>query len=184
MGCPPVDLKDYFFGELPQAELARVKEHVAGCQECRLEIDRLRMTQAAMSSLGEEELPRRIAFVSDKVFEPRWWQRLWRSGPQLGFISASILAASILVHAWTRPVPVVGPAGVSQAEVAHRIEAAVKEAEARQSAKTVQLLAAAEKRFEFDRAALMLAVDKEFDVLQKEVRRAIYIARNDGGGAR
>ena len=35
---------------------------------------RVRLTLDALSTLREEEVPRRIAFVSDKVFEPRWWQ--------------------------------------------------------------------------------------------------------------
>ena len=41
---------------------------------CREELARLRLTLDALSTLREEEMPRRIAFVSDKVFEPRWWQ--------------------------------------------------------------------------------------------------------------
>ena len=35
------------------------------------------VTLDALSTLREEEIPRRIAFVSDKVFEPRWWQKLF-----------------------------------------------------------------------------------------------------------
>lgn len=184
MSCSPVDVKDYFFGEAPQAELARMQEHVNGCEACRAELDRLRLTHAAMASLREEEPPRRIAFVSDKVFEPRWWQKLWRSGPQLGFVSASILAAAILVHAWTRPAASVPVAGVSESEVVRRIDVAVKEAEARQAAKTAELLAAAEKRAEFDRAALILEVNKEFEILQKQLKRAVYLASNETAGVR
>jgi hypothetical protein len=36
--------------------------------------------------------------VSDKVFQPRWWERVWRSGPAMGFASAVVLAAAILAH--------------------------------------------------------------------------------------
>jgi hypothetical protein len=46
-----------------------------------------------LASLEDEEIPRRIAFVSDRVFEPRWWQTMWRSGPVMGFASAALLAA-------------------------------------------------------------------------------------------
>ena len=185
MSCSPVDLKDYFFGELAEAERLRMKEHVAGCSSCRSEVERLRLTQSALSSLRDEEPPRRIAFVSDKVFEPRWWQRVWRSGPQLGFLSASILAAAILVHGWTRPAPVITPvsAGVSEAEVARRIQTAVKESEARQAVKTAELLAAAEKNYEFDRKALLLAVQQDLDLLEKQFKRAVQIASNQSGRA-
>jgi hypothetical protein len=50
-------------------------------------------------------MPHRIAFVSDKIFEPRGWAWLWNSAPRLGFVSAALLAAAILVHAFTRPAP-------------------------------------------------------------------------------
>ena len=90
----------------------------------------------------EEELPRRIAFVSDKVFEPRWYQRFWRNGPALGFASAAMLSCAILVHAFNQPSPVAPPSGVqpvavaaaapdpapSQAEIYARVEAAVAKA--------------------------------------------------------
>jgi hypothetical protein len=39
--------------------------------DCQDELAGLRVTLDAMATL-REELPRRIAFVSDKVFEPRW----------------------------------------------------------------------------------------------------------------
>ena len=44
-----------------------------------------------MLSLPDEEIPQRIAFVSDRVFEPSWWQTVWRSGPAMGFASAVLL---------------------------------------------------------------------------------------------
>ena len=50
-------------------------------------------------------MPYRIAFVSDKIFEPRGWAWLWNSAPRLGFVSAAMLAAAILVHGLVRPAP-------------------------------------------------------------------------------
>ena len=84
MSCSDDDLKDLMFGELDEAARGRVETHVRECWHCQEELDRLRLTQAALNVLPEEEMPRRIAFVSDPVFEPRWWQRLWQSGPKLG----------------------------------------------------------------------------------------------------
>jgi hypothetical protein len=75
MSCSPFDLKDYFLKELP-AERARWKR-TSGMPACREELDRLRLTGAALFSLRDEEIPRRIAFVSDQVFEPSPWRRWW-----------------------------------------------------------------------------------------------------------
>ncbi len=100
MSCSSVDLKAYVLGELAAAERAPVAKHLEACQDCREELERLNVTRAALLSLAEEEAPQRIAFVSDKVFEPRWWQTIWHSGPVMGFASAGVLAVAILVHAY------------------------------------------------------------------------------------
>lgn len=172
MSCSPYDLKDFFFGELAAAERSRVEDHLEECPECREEFERLGMTQAALHSLRDEELPRRIAFVSDKVFEPRWWQTLWHSGPRLGFASAAMLAAAIVVHGFARPAPVVLPgpdAAVIEsrisAEVARRIEpavrAAVAESEARQAQKTAEQISTVRKEFELRRDLFAEALSEE-----------------------
>ena len=54
----------------------------------REELELLQATRTALQALPQEEAPRRIAFVSDKIFEPRWWQRIWQSGPAMGFASS------------------------------------------------------------------------------------------------
>ena len=86
MMCSPFDLKDYFFGELERrtAGVGRAASWTT-CAACREELAALSATRSAVLCMREEELPRRIAFVSDKVFEPRWWQKFLASGPQLGF---------------------------------------------------------------------------------------------------
>ncbi|MGA2325305.1 MAG: zf-HC2 domain-containing protein [Bryobacteraceae bacterium] len=179
MSCSPYDLKDFFFGELEAAQGRQVEEHLEGCPECREEFERLRLTRTALDSLREEEPPRRIAFVSDSVFEPRWWRALWQSGPRLGFASAAMLALAILVHAVTRPAPNVAPAPDTAAiearigaEVAQRIEpavrAAVAESEARQAKKTEGLVSAARKDFELQRDADRVAIAETLVLLQKK----------------
>ena len=64
--------------------------HAAACSDCREELATLRLTLDALSTLREEEIPRRIAFVSDKVFEPRWWQA---SFLRPSFAGACVIAA-------------------------------------------------------------------------------------------
>src|SRR5579863_8660303 len=99
--CARADaLRDYAFDELPQAERRAMEQHLAGCGACAAELDRLRLTAAALRTLPDRESPQRIAFVSDRVFEPSAFRRFWNSGARLGFASACVLAAALVVSAW------------------------------------------------------------------------------------
>ena len=71
------DWKAYVLRELVKTRTARRKRILATCSNCHEEVATLRLTLDTLSTLREEEMPRRIAFVSDKVFEPRWWQRVF-----------------------------------------------------------------------------------------------------------
>ena len=98
MSCSPFDLRDYLLQELAGPQQRRqVEAHVKTCAPCREELDRLRITEAALRCMVEEEIPQRIAFVSDKIFEPSPWRRwlaaFWNSGARLGFASAAMLSA-------------------------------------------------------------------------------------------
>ena len=110
MSCSPFDLKDYFFEELDGPERQQVEAHVTTCRGCREELNRLRLTGTTLLSLREEEIPRRIAFVSDQIFEPspwrRWWSGFWNTPARLGFGSAALLSAALVVFALARPTPV------------------------------------------------------------------------------
>lgn len=94
-------MREYFFGELGEAEARAVTLHAKSCAGCREELERLRTTQATLLTLRDEEIPQRIAFVSDRVWEPsglrRWWLALWNSGPKLVFASAAMLSVAIAV---------------------------------------------------------------------------------------
>jgi anti-sigma factor RsiW len=142
MSCSPFDLNDYFLKELPDSERRQVEGHVRECRQCREELERLRRTEASLFALREEEIPRRIAFVSDKVFEPapwrRWWAAFWGSAARLGFASAAMLSVAILVFAMTRPA--MAPANV-QAQIQAAVDKAVHESELRQSVRTEKLVA-------------------------------------------
>jgi anti-sigma factor RsiW len=157
MSCS-IDLKAYVVDELARNERGVVEDHMRSCQSCREELDRLTLTQAALASLEDEEVPRRIAFVSDRVFEPRWWQTMWRSGPAMGFASAALLAAAILVHGFeARPVnPVIDAAQIEkkiESQLSARVEAAVSQAQAKQAAEFAKVMNATESRFELQRQA-------------------------------
>lgn len=177
MSCT-FELKEYVLGEAAAEDRRAIEAHAATCADCRGEILRLRMTQDALLAVRDEEVPRRIAFVSDKVLAPSWWQRFWNSAPQLGFASAALLAVAILAHgALTRPAARALDTAAVQAEVDRQVAAkldtavtkAVSAALSASEKKTVDLLAAAEKRYEFDRRADQVAAAANLEMLQKQM---------------
>jgi predicted lipoprotein len=179
MSCE-VDLKAYAVDELTRQERDVVENHVRGCQGCREELDRLNLTRAALATVEDEEIPRRIAFVSDRVFEPRWWQTMWRSGPTMGFASAALLAAAILVHGFeARPA---APA-VDQAEIGKRLDAAVtkavNEATAKQSAEFASVLKATEARYETQRKSDLATVQQAAEYYEKQMGRLMVASNED-----
>jgi len=192
MNCPQYDLKDFLFGELAGAERGLVQAHLEECPQCREEFERLRMTQAALHSLRDEELPRRIAFVSDKVFEPRWWQVWWNSAPRLGFASALALALAIVAHGFSRPAPLAPVRDTAAlearigAEVARRLEPAVKaavaESETRQAQRAEALVAAAKKGVELQRQADRIATAEDVAIILKKLN--VYQTASANWGAR
>jgi hypothetical protein len=203
MSCPPFDLRDYFLKELPNAQQREVEGHVKSCQVCRQELDRLQLTEAALFSLRDEEIPQRIAFVSDKVFEPSPWRRgwaaFWGSSARLGFVSAAMLSVALLVSAVMRPAPVgrvsdppkalPAAAQISDADIQTRIDKAVvkavAEVDARQTQKTAQLVADLRNA----RANLLVAA-AEYDMSQKRATNvrisasAYQMPRVDNGVAK
>jgi anti-sigma factor RsiW len=167
MSCE-IDLKAYVVSEVTEQERGMVEHHVRGCEACREELDRLNLTRSALATLEDEEPPRRIAFVSDRVFEPRWWQTMWHSGPAMGFASAVLLAAAIVVHGFARPV---APAVVDTAQIEQRVEArvnasvakAVSESQVKQAAEFAKVLDATENRFKLQRQADLATVQQAAD---------------------
>ena len=181
MSCSPFDLRDYFLKELPDQERRQVEAHVRDCRPCQEELDRLGMTQAALFSLRDEEIPQRVAFVSDAVFEPSPWRRawsaLWNSGPRLGFVSAAMLSAALVVFALIRPVPIAGPvasavpataapAHLSDAEIQERVDAAVARAMAAGERQQTEKARAMVAELETARRQLSLAAE-EYDLSVK-----------------
>jgi hypothetical protein len=179
MSCSPFDLKDYFLKELARPQALLVEEHVRKCLSCQEEMDRLRLTEAALFALRDEEIPQRIAFVSDPVLEPSAWRRwlaaFWGSGARLGFASAAMLSIAIIVSALTRPAPapsVAAPApviaaSVSPEQVQAQIQAAVDKAVRENTTRIVNDLLAREHRAN---AQLALAQDLSRDVERRSIK--------------
>jgi len=189
------DWKSYALGELDARARQEAESHVAACADCQDELAELRVTLDAMATLREEELPRRIAFVSDKVFEPRWYEKLTQAFLRPSFAAAAVIAAAILVHAFVRPIgaPKNAPSqAIAQvdtsaiearvtAEVTARLQSemaaavntavtkAVADTEKRDDQRTAQLLSASERRYS-DAA----------DFLNKQVTR-IYALKTGAG---
>lgn len=166
MSCSSVDLKAYFLEELPAAERAPVEKHLGACAGCREELERLGSTRAALAALPDQEPPQRIAFVSDKVFEPRWFETMWRSGPAMGFASAAVLAAAIFVHAYARPA-----APLDTARMEQRIQ---QQVDARVGVALTKAVAAAEKSQDERIAATLATAERRFDA---QYQRALVDAR-------
>lgn len=196
MSCSPFDLRDYFLRELADPQQRQVEAHVKACAACREELDRLRITEAALFSVRDEEIPQRIAFVSDKVFEPSPWRRalaaFWSSSARLGFASAAMLAAAIVFYAF-HPAPAPAPrvatvatvAPVSEAEIQQRVQAAldkaIPEIEARFEKRTQELVKDVEQRDLAERQRLVNWADATYDRLKTE-KVAASLSAYDGGG--
>ena len=192
MNCSSVDLKAFALGEASPG--GGVAAHVETCESCREELERLRVTRAALLSLPEVEVPQRIAFVSDKVFEPRWWQTMWRSSPAMAFASAALLALAIFVHAFARPVNIAQPSAITTAridqrierEVDRRVQAAVSKTVAESRArdeKAAQMLDAAEKRFEFQRQEDIAMMEQAARYYENKIGQLMVASNRSYGGA-
>jgi anti-sigma factor RsiW len=121
MSCESYDWKAYALGELDRPARREAEAHADACPRCREEMAALRATLDALSTLREEEIPRRIGFVSDQIFEPRWYTRVFRSLATPNFAAACVIAGAILVHAFHGAAP-------DQAVVNAQIDAAVSKA--------------------------------------------------------
>jgi len=186
MSCSPFDLKDFYLEELGGAERKEVEAHVQACQTCREELHRLRLTGTTLLSLREEEIPRRIAFVSDQIFEPspwrRWWSGFWNTPARLGFGSAALLSAALVVFALTRPLPVLpvrlsqAPAplpvqALSEASIQARIDQAADRAVAARTRQLVSEVAAERRETAAERQKLLLvAAELDFSDRREQAR--------------
>jgi anti-sigma factor RsiW len=192
MPCADYDWKGFVLQEIPPAERRPMEEHLKSCAACRQEVEALGLTIVAVRQLPQQPIPRRLAFVSDPVFELPWWKRLWRMpAPAWGFAAACVLAAVIFTHGRMAPPPVTArydPAVIERAVQAElerqlpaRLEAAVRTQIAPAMAQLETRLASFEQRVESDRRADLRDVTSAFELLQKRINN-VYLASAQYGG--
>lgn len=189
MSCAEFDWKAYVLEEVPRQEMAAYQQHAVECEGCSDELAGLRLTRDALLSVRDEEVPRRIAFVSDKVFEATWWQKLWASGPRAGFAAAAMLAGAIVVHGFavknsvSPAAPGVATASASDAAlidkmVSERVERVLAESDKRHAATMAEMLAVAEKRYSEERKADLINAQSSYDMLLRQVNLSYKNANN------
>lgn len=192
MKCGEFDPKDVALGELKGAELEAAQAHLAACAKCRAVAEEASLAVSVLRLSPDREIPRRIAFVSDPVLEVSWWQRFWRSGPQVAFASAGLLSAAILFHAFAAPAIPGGAPAVTEAferrvseEVARRLPGAVQAAvdsavEAKVRAVVAGLerrvddldktrLASLERRVETERRGDLKNLESAFNIIERRL---------------
>ncbi len=199
MTCSGIDLNAYHFGELNGSERIAAERHVRDCAACSEELDRLAALDSALRMLPTEAMPQRISFVSDKIFEPRWYQRFFNPGPAWGVAAGFLVICGLGLNLMYRPEPLivsrttrVGAREVEalvEAEVARRMDGAVKAAVAQAVADSEvrqrKVFKADLEKVELDYQAQVLAVRENVAFLQKKLNATqILSARSEVGDAR
>lgn len=186
-------LRDYAFDELPAEERRGMEQHLSKCGECAQELDRLRLTSAALRLLPDQEIPQRIAFVSDKVFEPSPFWRFWNSGARLGFASACVVAMAMLVSAWhvagaarapteIHTIVQTAASDTSQAQIDKAVEQAVAKVRADETQMIRTAVEVSERKQEQQFLSQVVALQERFDVLKKKLNYSYAsLASNENG---
>jgi anti-sigma factor RsiW len=182
MTHPVEALRDYAFGELSADRQPELEQHLGICGECTLELDRLRLTTAALRTLPDREIPQRIAFVSDKVFEPspvsRFFGGFWNSASRLGFASACVLGGALIVSAYHRPAEVHTIVQAANTDVSKQVNDAVAKAVAQVKIENAREIEAVGHKYEQEYQARMSTVAENFELLQRRLGTSL-IAAND-----
>jgi anti-sigma factor RsiW len=188
-------VRDYAFDELPASERREMEQHLAACSECVAELDGLRLTTAALRSLPDREIPQRIAFISDKVFEPSPVARFFRSfaSPWAGFASTAVMAAVLLFTALHRPpeartvIQTASGADVSK-QIDDAVAKAVAQVRTQDAASAAQVikaaLDAAELKHQQEHRMLVAAMEQNLEYMQKRMGTLTTLAsvETTGGG--
>jgi anti-sigma factor RsiW len=182
----PVEaLRDYAVGELSPGRQPELERHLGVCADCALELDQLRLTTAALRTLPDREIPQRIAFVSDKVFEPspaaRFLGGFWNSAARLGFASACVLGGALVVSAYHRPAEVRTVVQAANTDVSKQVNDAVAKAVAQVRVEDAREIEAVSHKYEQQYQARMATVAENFEVLQKQLGSSL-MAFNDVKG--
>lgn len=192
------DLRDYAMGELAADARAAIERHIAGCGECAAELAALQLTTAALRAVPDREIPQRIGFVSDRIFEPspvsRWFSGFWNSAARLGFAAACVLSVALVVTAYHRPASNGAgyravEASLSKADVDREVDQAVANAVAKVRKEDSEInakamaaaLAESDRKHEKQNQALLVAMEENLTVMQKRLSTFTMLASNDTG---
>lgn len=188
-------VRDYVFDELAAPERRGLEEHLPQCPDCAAELDRLRLTTAALRVLPEQEMPRRIAFVQDRVPASGWLAGFWNSAARLGFASACVLTAGLVYFASHRPAEVhttvqasAAEAAVSRQEINETVARAVSQAVDRTHAEDLKLTKAAldavDSKYAQQQRNLMVAMQENLDLQRKHLNTYAVLSSQErmGGG--
>ena len=198
----PHDLRDYALGELNAAQRAEVEAYLAAEPAARAEVESLRATCASLRQMPAEEPPRRIAFVSDKIFEPSMGARLLRwlrlDGPRFALGMAAVMAVvfaglwatqprvTVAEDGWTvafgpapelapmdaAPAPVPETPTLDEAQVRAIFEEVIAQSEARNREATAKLVSESSTQV---RAELT----KEIEAAQADMESGLYIVQSN-----
>jgi anti-sigma factor RsiW len=184
-------LHDYAFDELSVGERLEMERHIPACTNCTAELDQLRLTTAALRVLPDREIPQRIAFVSDKIFQPSAFARFFKSS-WTGFASAAIMAAALVFTALHRPpaeirtVIQTAPGVDISGQINQAVDKAIQQVREEDAQLTKAALAEAEMKHDREHRILITAVEQSLEVMQKRLGTATSLAsleapRNGGG---
>jgi anti-sigma factor RsiW len=91
-------ITDYIFEELPAAELAEAKSHVAQCGECHAAVEHFQRTRSLLQAVPDVDPPRSAVLTFEKPRAVRSWTWKW--------LAPMAAAAVILVTVFVVPIQV------------------------------------------------------------------------------
>src|SRR5260370_40762154 len=89
------ELSAYLDHELDAATQTRIADHVAGCAECTLRLDRLRETVHAVRALPMETPPRAFTIPAQRPQSFRWAPVRWLGGVAAGSLLLDVGVAHL-----------------------------------------------------------------------------------------
>jgi len=87
-------LADFFYQELPSAEMSEARRHLETCKECRFEVEQFERIHLTLRTAPELDPPRRVVFAPPE--RRSWLSRFeWRSAAAASAFAA--LVAGIVI---------------------------------------------------------------------------------------
>ena len=155
MHCDGLDVKAYVLGEIRPQQARQIEDHLKDCARCRQAVQEWRHVTKLLKQLPQVEVPRRLVFVRDPVFQLPWWQRVWQNKPVLALAASLILAVGLALHGYlTRPQ-------------------SVTVAEQQLNALRQQVRAEVRAQLEAERAQLLKQVEQRIDTLETTLRQGL-----------